>query len=97
MANVTTLSQVEQAALQKAAQHPVAGTYFEIISAHCLDDGMRTALGQSLSLASGQTLEFVFKEEPELLAGLRVVVGECQLDANLAYELSFFSSQASHD
>ncbi len=95
--DITTLSQAEQAALQKAAQLPVAGTDFVIISAHSLDNSMRLALSQGLSLASGQTLQFVFKEQSELLAGLKVVVGECQLDANLADELVFFSRQASHD
>ena len=92
-----TLSPAEQAALHKAVEHPVAGTDFEIISAHSLDNNMRLALSQGLSLASGQTLEFVFKEQPELLAGLRVVVGECQLDANLGAELVFFSHQLNHD
>jgi F-type H+-transporting ATPase subunit b len=58
---------------------------------------MRLALSQGVSLASGQTLEFVFKEQPDLLAGLRVVVGECQLDANLGAELQFFSHQANND
>ena len=95
--DLAALSPVEQAALYKAAQSPVAGSPFEILSAHSLDDSMRLALSQSLSLASGQNLQFAFKEQPELLAGLQVVVGECQLDANLAAELGFFRSQVNYD
>jgi len=95
--DLATLSQAEQSSLRKAAQSSVSAADLKIISAHKLDEGARLALSQGLTLAGGQALQFAFKEQPALIAGLRVVIGECQMDANLAAELAFFRRQVNDD
>ena len=86
----------EQAALRKAAAMLIAASAVEVISAHPLDEATRGAVTQGLAAAAGQTLQLSYKEDPQLIAGLRAVVGECQLHANLADELAFFRRQANH-
>lgn len=86
----------EQAALRKAAAMLIAASAVEVISAHPLDEATRGAVTQGLATAAGQTLQLSYKEDPQLIAGLRAVVGECQLHANLADELAFFRRQANH-
>ncbi len=95
--DLSNLSETDQSALRKAASSLVAASAVEIISSHALHENMRLALAQALSAAAGQTLEFSFNEDPALIAGVRAMVGECQLHANLADELRFFRRQASHD
>ncbi len=86
----------EQAALSKAAAMPMSAAIVEVVSAHPLVDAERSRVAEALSFAAGQTLQLTFKEDPALIAGLRAVIGECQLHANLADELAFFRRQANH-
>lgn len=86
----------EQAALRKAAAMLIAASAVEVISAHPLDEATRGAVNQGLAAAAGQALQLSYKEDPKLIAGLRAVIGECQLHANLADELAFFRRQANH-
>lgn len=90
------LPDTEQSALSKAAAMLIAASAVEICSAHTLDEADRNALQQTLSTVSGQNLQFTFKEDASLIAGVRAVVGECQLHANLADEMAFFRRQANH-
>lgn len=69
----------------------------EIASAHPLGAAEQAGLTQALSAAAGQALTFNFATDPALIAGVRAVVGECQLHANLADELAFFRRQINHD
>jgi len=92
--DLSNLPETEQAALRKAATMLVASSTIEILSAHALNESDRAALGQALSTAAGQSLQFNFKDDPALIAGVRAVVGECQLHANLADELAFFRNQS---
>lgn len=87
------LTESEQKALYKAAMsknHPG----IEITSAHPLPENLRLELGQSLLAMTNPQLDIHFINNSELIAGIRIVVGECQLHANLADELSFFRQQA---
>jgi len=94
--DLQNMSESEQAALHKAAEMLIAASAVEVVSAHSLEETVRARLSQALSAAAGQALLLAFREDPALIAGLRVVVGECQLHANLADELAFFRRQANH-
>lgn len=87
------LAEAEHAALVKAAENLIAASAVEIITAHPLSDSDHSAVLAGLNLATGKTLSPVIREDSNLLAGLRIVIGECQLHANLADELAFFKQQ----
>ncbi|MGY6277178.1 F0F1 ATP synthase subunit delta [Methylomonas sp. MgM2] len=90
------LPETDQQALRKAAATLISASAVEIVSAHPLADIDRNTLVQALSAAAGQALNFTFSEDPRLIAGIRAIVGECQLHANLADELAFFRRDALH-
>lgn len=94
--DLAALPEADHAALRKAAAALVATSKVEITSAHPLDEASQSALGQALSTAAGKPLDIVFSIDSGLIAGLRAVVGECQLHANLADELAFFQRRDSH-
>jgi F-type H+-transporting ATPase subunit b len=94
--DLAALPPAERVALQKAAHTLGADASVEIDAAHPLDDKALKELTQALSLAAEQPLKVVFKLAPELIAGLRVAVGECLMHANLAEELAFFRTQGVH-
>jgi len=91
------LDDEQQAALHKAAAMLIAASAVEIVSAHPLPVQDRSALITALNAASGKPLSFTCREDVNLIAGLRIVVGECQLHANLADELAFFRRQNNHE
>lgn len=88
--DLAALPEEERDVLRKAAAALVATSAVEIASAHPLPQQERAALAAALSQVAGRSLHIAFVEQPELLAGVRAVVGECQLHANLADELAFF-------
>lgn len=94
--DLADLPAAEQAVLHKAASSLTADSATKIISAHSLDTAQRAAIGQALSTATGYELQYTFQEDPALIAGLCVVIGECRLDANIAGELAFFRRSADH-
>lgn len=94
--DLAALPDGEQSALRKAARQSGNAT-IEIISAHPLDATQQATLIQALSTVAGEPLPASFREDPTLIAGLRAVVGECQLHANLADELAFFRRETNHD
>ncbi len=89
------ISEEEQTALQKAA-NLLPDANVEVVSAHPLQEFEQLKLTETLSCAAAKTLQLAFKEDPTLIAGLRAIVGECQLNANLADELAFFRRQTLH-
>lgn len=91
------LSDDQQTALRKAAATLITASAVEILSAHPLSKDDHAALSAALNAASGKELSFAVGEDTSLIAGLRVVVGECQLHANLADELAFFRRQNDHE
>ncbi len=94
--DLAALPDAEQAALRKAAADLAAGAAVEVSSAHALDAAARDRLMAALAQAAARPLTAAFRETPELVAGLRVAVGECLLHANLADELAFFKSRGAH-
>ncbi|TCV84559.1 MULTISPECIES: F0F1 ATP synthase subunit delta [Methylomonas] len=86
----------EQTALRKAAAMLIGASAVEVLSAHPLSETDQARVTETLSTAAGQALQLTIKEDSTLIAGLRAVVGECQLHANLADELAFFRRQANH-
>lgn len=95
--DLSKLAEADRNALAKAAQSLIAASAVEIISAHPLSDDDRDALIAALTSAAGTALSPAIREDHSLLAGLRIVIGECQLHANLADELSFFKQQQPHE
>lgn len=91
-----TLPDEQRAALRGAAAKLDAQTVAEIASAHPLDAARRQSVAAALSEAAARPLQAVFKEKPELIAGLRIAVGECLLHVNLADELAFFQEREAH-
>jgi F-type H+-transporting ATPase subunit b len=87
----------QQTALRKAAAMLIAASGVEIITAHPLATPYETSLIEALNTVTGKNLSFTLHEDSSLIAGLRVVVGECQLHANLADEMAFFRRQNNHD
>lgn len=80
----------EKDRLQKAAASLIDASLIESVSAHPLPETTRQRLQAALSDRVGKPLSLSFRTDADLIAGLRVVVGECQLDANLSHELAFF-------
>lgn len=87
--DLAALAGAELAALRNAAAR-LDGDAVEVTSAHELDAATREAIATALSRATGVTLAVSYKTHPELLAGLRAVVGECLLQASLDDELALF-------
>ncbi|WP_374089829.1 F0F1 ATP synthase subunit delta [Methylomicrobium lacus] len=94
--DLAALPENERGALSKAGKALPENAAITVVSAHPLDTSTRSAIEAALNAAAGQTLQAAFAEDPALIAGLRAVVGECQLHANLADELAFFKRQADH-
>jgi F-type H+-transporting ATPase subunit b len=96
--DLTSLNEADQSALRKAASSLSADSQVAVTSAHPLDQDLRAAIRAALSEAAGQdlTLDSAFTEDASLIAGIRTIVGECQMHANLADELAFFKRQANH-
>jgi len=73
-----------------------AGGRAQAASAFGLPAPQREALARALSAAAGAEVRLEFREDPRLLAGLRVGLGPLALDANLQTELKFFAEAAAH-
>lgn len=94
--NLMTLPSVEKEALCKAAKAVSSDLKVEVASAHTLDDNHLSKISFALSEVIGQPININFTLYPELIAGLRVTVGECLLHVNLADELKFFRRQSQY-
>lgn len=67
-----------------------------VSSAQPLDDASRQRIAKALQAVLARPLNLDFKVQPDLIAGLRVAVGPCLLQASLADELGFFMEQDLH-
>lgn len=83
-------------AQQEALRRAVAGDAdtIEVQSAFALDASQRQRLSQALEKLLGHEPTLSFIEEPELIAGLRLSLGDWSLGANLRDELKGFVEQA---
>lgn len=96
LADLKAFSEAELDTLRKAAQALISASMVEVRAAHALDSVFQEHISQALSAAAGQALAPVFVEDASLIAGIRVVVGECQMHANLLDELAFFRRWNQH-
>ena len=91
--DLSTLSSEQLQNLREAAQKIGAGGTVEIESAHALTDASTMAIARGLSAVTRVSLQTAVRVNPELIAGIRIAVGECLLHADLADELTFFHRQ----
>lgn len=96
LADLTALGDAESNTLRNAARALISASMVEVRAAHALEPAVRERIDQALGAAAGQTLTPVFVEDTSLIAGIRVVVGECQMHANLRDELAFFRRRNQH-
>lgn len=68
----------------------------EVISAFPLSAPQREALTAALAALAGQPAAPLFREDPEVISGLRIHAGSKVLGANLRDELNFFGQAASN-
>ncbi|MGJ0517142.1 MAG: F0F1 ATP synthase subunit delta [Methylomicrobium sp.] len=94
--DLTALPENDRSMLSKAAGALKENATITIVSAHPLSSPVLAGIETALSAACGKTLQAVYSEDPVLIAGLRAIVGECELHANLADELEFFRRQTNH-
>lgn len=88
----TKLSEPEVVALKRALQ----GNHHNIrvTSAYPLHQTQRQSLEQMLHQRLGDNIRCRFDEDPELIAGVRLSLGDWLLDANLRHELRAFLDTA---
>lgn len=96
LTDLAELPAEQLATLQKAVESLIGPSLVEVRSAHLLDDDTQQTICQALSTAATRPLAPTFVTDDSLIAGIRVVVGECQLHANLGDELAFFRRQNQH-
>lgn len=97
LSDLANLNSKQQTTLRHAAAGLPPPFAIEIKTAHGLSPSIQTSLSTALNQATGQTLSPTFNVDASLLAGIRVLLGECQLHANLADELGFFRNQHQHE
>lgn len=67
------------------------GSAIVATSAHVLDQSHRDALAEAIHSLLGHPVSFEWREDPSVLAGVRLSLGPWMLGANLQDELRFFS------
>lgn len=82
----------ERAALRRAAQNGEGSIRVE--SAHALTAEQRRVLERALQQLLGDSVRCVFGEDPALIAGLRLSLGDWSLATNLRDELEGFVDKA---
>ncbi len=90
------LSDSQRVTLELAVNTPGFDGNVLLLSAHPLDEGTCLRINTALCEVTGKLLFINNKVDDQLIAGVRVIVGECELNANLADELAFFRRQENH-
>lgn len=86
---LSDLGRLPQADFEKL-RSAVAEDALEVSSAYLLDAERREALATAIGQTAGIEVKPIFKEDPSLLAGVRIHAGSWVLSANLRDELKFF-------
>jgi F-type H+-transporting ATPase subunit b len=94
--DLRALPEEQRAALREAAAALEPHAVVEVASAHPLDESVRQRITQALSDIAARPLLPSFKAQPALMAGVRVGLGQCLLQANLSDELAFFREHDLH-
>jgi F-type H+-transporting ATPase subunit b len=87
--HLADLPEATAEALRSNHQQQLVGV--TVYSAYPLAEAQRAELQQNLGALLGKTLSYEFHQNPELLAGLRIVIGAWVLGANLQDELAGFA------
>ena len=89
---LSDLPQEQVAALQRALQ----GNHrrIRVTSAFPMPHAQRQSLEQILERHLGEEMSCDYQEEPDLIAGVRITLGDWLLDANLRHELRAFLDTA---
>jgi F-type H+-transporting ATPase subunit b len=88
--DLAALGQEKCAELKRAAERVGKNESMEIAAAHTLDDATSRKVTQAILQVTGREIPCRITLMPELIAGLRITLGECVLHANLADELAYF-------
>lgn len=92
-----SLADERRDALHRTAQALEKDETVVVTSAHELDTAAQKTLAQAIENASGHKgIVCTFNLSPELIAGVRIALGELVLHANLADELAYFQREATH-
>ena len=83
----------EVSGLRTAARSQVKGT---ITTSFPLSAVQRRRLQSTLEARLGQALDLDYREDPQLLAGIRLSLGHWRLHLSLADELSSFAAAGNH-
>jgi F-type H+-transporting ATPase subunit b len=94
--DVRNLPDAQRDTLRDAAAAQEGAVPVDIATAHPIGAEARERIVGTLSAAAARPLQPAFRVAPELMAGVRVAVGQCLLQANLADELAFFQEQDGH-
>ncbi|NIW85712.1 MAG: hypothetical protein GWN09_03765 [Gammaproteobacteria bacterium] len=92
LADLADLPDSAQQKLRHAAQ--ATSGPLEITSARALDASQREALEQTVAHLAGETVTCRYREDPDLVAGIRLRLGSFLLYANLRDELKGFVEAA---
>lgn len=95
--DLASLPAEARAALQEAAAALAPEAQVELACAHALDAATLAGLGAALEQATGRALRLAPRAQPELIAGVRIAIGDRLLRANLAEELALFQRGADPD
>lgn len=95
--DIAALSGERRDAVRRAAEGLQQGEKLEIAAAHKMSEPVKRSLVKAIEKAAGDTkLACQFTVSPELIAGVRIALGERVLHANLADELQFFHREGGH-
>ncbi len=94
--DLSALPEKMRRTINEAIATQADGAVVEVASAHLLESSVQQQLSAALSETFPKATQFAFVHKPELIAGLRISIGEHLLQANLKDELSFFKEQEHH-
>lgn len=94
--DLAALPAAQAAALAASARRLGDGARAELVSAHPLDDAQRDRIAMALAAVTGRPLAVDMRTDPELIAGVRIGIGDSVLHANLADEFGFFAREDAH-
>lgn len=92
--DLAALSGDARSVLRDAAASLGAGGTAQVACAHTLGAGVLATLSGALEQATGCKLRVTVIEQPALIAGICITIGDRLLQANLAEELAYFQGLA---
>lgn len=93
MAEIQQLPMAQKDALAAGVGNDMSGTV-QVLSAYTLDEELRQGLRHNLDSLLSRPLAYDFREDRDLVAGLRITIGAWVIHANLQDELQTFAAIA---